>query len=74
MSNEQEWRRLQGLYAALSDGELLRLAADKDGLTEVAQQAIDAEMSNRGLEVPVEESPRQSKPKRRGWRCQPTHP
>jgi len=56
MSNDQEWRRLQGLYAALSDGELLRLAADKDGLTEVARQAIDAEMSKRGLEVPVEET------------------
>ncbi len=55
MSNEQEWRRLQGLYAAMSDGELLRLAEGKAGLTEVAQQAIDAEMGKRGLEVPVEE-------------------
>jgi hypothetical protein len=55
MSNEQEWQRLQGLYAAMTDGELLGLAADKDGLTEVAQQAIDTEMSRRGLEVPVEE-------------------
>jgi len=56
MSNEQEWQRLQGLYAAMSDGELLRLAAGKGGLTEVAQQAISAEMSRRGLEVPVEET------------------
>ena len=55
MNNEQEWQRLQGLYAAMSDGELLRLAENKDGLTEVAQQAIDAEMSKRGLEAPVEE-------------------
>jgi len=56
MSNDQEWRRLQGLYAAMSDGELLRLAEDRAGLTEVARQAIDAEMSKRGLEVPVEET------------------
>jgi len=55
MSNEQEWQRLQGLYGGMSDGELLGLAEGKDGLTEVAQQVIDAEMSKRGLEVPVEE-------------------
>jgi hypothetical protein len=57
MSNEQEWRRLQGLYAAMSDGELLHLAGEKVELTAVAQQAIDAEMSKRGLEMPVEEEP-----------------
>ena len=56
MNNEQEWRRLQDLYAALSDGELLNLAAGKSELTEIAQQAIDAEMDKRGLEVPVEET------------------
>jgi hypothetical protein len=57
MSNEQEWQRLQALYAAMSDGELQRLAEGKAGLTEVAQQAIEAEISRRGLEVPVEETP-----------------
>jgi hypothetical protein len=56
MSNDHEWRRLQGLYGAMSDDELLRLAADKAELTEVAQQAIDAEMGVRGLEIPVEET------------------
>src|SRR5665213_964962 len=56
MSNDQEQRRLQGLYAAMSDGELLRLAEGKAGLTVVAQQAIDAEMSARGLEMPLEET------------------
>jgi hypothetical protein len=55
MSNDQEWWRLQELYAALGDGELLRLAGAKDGLTAVAQQAMDAEMKSRGLELPVEE-------------------
>jgi hypothetical protein len=47
----EEWRRLQGLYAAMSDDEVLRLAGAKGGLTEVAQQAVDAEMSARGLAV-----------------------
>jgi hypothetical protein len=56
MSVNQEWQRLQQLYAAMSDDELLHLAADKAELTEVAQQAIDAEMSQRGLEMPVEET------------------
>ncbi|HEY5328945.1 MAG TPA: hypothetical protein VIJ79_03595 [Acidobacteriaceae bacterium] len=56
MSNDQEQRRLQGLYAAMSDGELLRLAEGKAGLTAVAQQAIDAEMGARGLEMPLEET------------------
>lgn len=57
MSVNQEWQRLQQLYGAMSDDELLRLAADKAELTEVAQQAIDAEMTTRGLELPVEEEP-----------------
>lgn len=57
MSNDQEWQRLQALYAAMSDGELLRLAEGKAGLTEVAQQAIDAEMSARGLEASMEDEP-----------------
>jgi hypothetical protein len=49
MSNHQEWLRLQQLYAGLSDGELLNLAAQKGELTTVAQEAIDAEMTTRGL-------------------------
>jgi hypothetical protein len=49
MNNHQEWLRLQQLYAGLSDGELLNLFASKSELTTVAQEAIDAEMSSRGL-------------------------
>jgi hypothetical protein len=51
---DQEWRRLQALYAAMSDNELLNLARDKAGLTEVAQQAVEAEMSSRGLKLDEE--------------------
>jgi hypothetical protein len=51
---DEEWRRLQALYAAMSDDELLRLAGDKSGLTEVAQQSVEAEMSSRGLKLDEE--------------------
>ena len=50
MSMDEEWRRLQGLYAAMSDDELLELARGKAGLTEVAQRAVEAEMGSRGLQ------------------------
>ena len=48
---DEEWRRLQALYAAMSDNELLKLARDKAGLTEVAQRAVESEMSSRGLKL-----------------------
>jgi hypothetical protein len=51
ISMDEEWRRLHGLYAAMSDDELLKLARDKAGLTEVARQAVEAEMSSRGLKL-----------------------
>ena len=53
MGNEQQ--RLQQIYAGLNDDELLKLAASNDELTEVAQQAVEAEMSTRGLALPVDE-------------------
>jgi hypothetical protein len=56
MSVDNEWQRLQQLYAGLSDDELLNLAASKDELTEVAQQAFAAEMGARGLALPVDEN------------------
>jgi hypothetical protein len=56
MSVDNEWQRLQQLYAGLSDDELLNLAASRDELTEVAQQAFAAEMNGRGLALPVDEA------------------
>ena len=41
---DQEWQRLQQIYAGLSDGELLNLAASKGELTVVAQQALEARL------------------------------
>ena len=52
---DQEWERLRKLYAGLSDNELLNLADSKGELTDVAQQAVDAEMVSRGLAVESEE-------------------
>ena len=40
-------------YAQLSDDELLRLASDRQSLTEEARSAMDAEMRNRNL-TPVD--------------------
>ena len=56
MAMDDEWLRLQGLYAAMSDDELVRLAGKKAGLTEVAQQAVETEMNARGLTIASEES------------------
>lgn len=50
-SNDVE--RLRELYRALGDEELLRLAGSRDGLVEAAQQAVDAELEERGLVFPV---------------------
>lgn len=54
MSVDQEWRRLQALYAGMSDGQLLKLAGEMVELTEVAQQAVEAEVSSRGLKLEEE--------------------
>jgi hypothetical protein len=62
MSVDEEWRRLQGLYAAMSDDELLELARDKAELTEVAQQAVEAEMGSRGLKLDEEEQEKSVEP------------
>ncbi|MDQ2925422.1 MAG: hypothetical protein M3R43_07705 [Acidobacteriota bacterium] len=46
---DQQWRQLQQLYDAMSNSELLKLHRERDGLTAVAQQAVDAAISARGL-------------------------
>jgi hypothetical protein len=49
-----EWLRLTEHCRRMTDEELLQLARDTSELTESAQQALTAEMSVRGLKVPVE--------------------
>jgi DNA-directed RNA polymerase subunit M/transcription elongation factor TFIIS len=49
-----EWRRLSELYGRISDDELLDLARKKSELTDVAQEALASEMSQRRLKLEPE--------------------
>jgi hypothetical protein len=51
-----ERRRLASLYAAMSDGELLKLASNADGLTDAAWDALEDELDHRHLEIPAQET------------------
>ncbi|MDR3792775.1 MAG: hypothetical protein P4L03_05270 [Terracidiphilus sp.] len=50
-----ELQRLADHYHAMYDGELLALAEDADGLTDVARQALASEMQSRDLQLPGSE-------------------
>ncbi len=50
-----ECERLGTMYRGMADGELLRLQATAGDLTEVAQEALAAEMKRRGLQAAVAE-------------------
>jgi len=49
-----EWRRLSELYGRMSDGELLALASKESELTELAQEALANEISQRRLKLEPE--------------------
>lgn len=53
--NYEMLRRLQENYGGMSDRELFDLAARPDDLTEVAHEALRAEMTSRGIERALEE-------------------
>jgi len=53
MNAEQERERLTARYAALSDGELERIARSGDEFTAVAEQALKAEIARRGLNFAI---------------------
>jgi DNA-directed RNA polymerase subunit M/transcription elongation factor TFIIS len=44
-----EWRQLSETYAAMTDGELQAVADEAYELTDIARQALQAEISRRGL-------------------------
>jgi hypothetical protein len=46
----EERRRLAQFYAAMSDGELEKLADDADSLTALAREALERELDRRGLD------------------------
>lgn len=49
MDREKERQRLAGLYSRMEDAELQQIADDSDSLTDTARQALQAELSRRGL-------------------------
>jgi hypothetical protein len=49
-----EWLRLSKHYRQLSDDELVDLARQTSGLTDVAQQVLAQEIANRRLKIPPE--------------------
>ena len=49
--------RLADTYAAMSDGELLRLARNAESLTDVAWDALEDELDRRHLELPEDSEP-----------------
>ena len=50
LDSQGEWQRLYDRYHAMSDDELLELADDVGGLTELAGGVLRQEMRDRGLE------------------------
>jgi hypothetical protein len=54
--SEREWERLAQRYRAMSDGELSKLAAESQTLTEEARLALRAEVARRNLRLVAETS------------------
>jgi DNA-directed RNA polymerase subunit M/transcription elongation factor TFIIS len=52
-----EWLRLSEHYRGMTDGELIAIARDRSKLTEIAQQILAQELSQRKLTVEPEEQP-----------------
>lgn len=56
LEQRREARRLAANYAAMTDGELLKLARSAESLTELACDALEDELDRRQLDFPAEES------------------
>jgi hypothetical protein len=57
LDEQAERRRLAANYAAMTDGELQRLARNAESLTEVACDALEDEMDRRHLEIAEDAAP-----------------
>ena len=57
LDQQDEKRRLAANYAAMTDGELQRLARHAESLTELAWDALEDELDRRHLEVPGDAVP-----------------
>jgi hypothetical protein len=58
----KERSRLTKTYAAMSDGELLKLAYKPEALTETAWEALEDELDRRHLEIPAQASEPREQP------------
>jgi len=58
----KERSRLTKTYAAMSDGELLKLAFKPEALTETAWEALEDELDRRHLEIPPQASEPREQP------------
>ncbi|MGB7132451.1 MAG: DUF2007 domain-containing protein [Candidatus Sulfotelmatobacter sp.] len=56
LDQQHEKRRLAANYAAMTDGELLKLARNAESLTEVACDALEDELERRQLDFPEDDS------------------
>ncbi|HEV3316036.1 MAG TPA: hypothetical protein VG488_03660 [Candidatus Angelobacter sp.] len=53
----QEWQRFKETYSLMSDGELQVVANDAFDLTDIAREALQAEISGRGLNIRLKDTP-----------------
>lgn len=51
--SSEQYRKLQELYADMSDARLMEMAGQAADLTELAQQVLRAEVAKRGLDKPT---------------------
>jgi len=56
-SVEQQWQQLKERYAQMTEGELAALAEDGSDLTDVAQEALQAVIAERGLDIQLKMEP-----------------
>src|SRR5215475_6169260 len=56
--SQLERTRLERVYGDMTEGELRSMAGDASSLTSEAVQALRAETSRRGLDIPVSRQPR----------------
>ncbi len=54
---QREWRKLEEAYGGMSDEELCSLAEQAYKLTDLARQALQAEITTRGLQAQLAEKP-----------------
>jgi hypothetical protein len=66
LDRQRERRRLAANYAAMTDGELLKLAHSAESLTELAWDALEDELDRRDLEVSDEDCREDANQKRLG--------